>query len=111
MQINLKQTEITEALRQYIGQKGIDLAGKTVDISFIAGRKEGGLTAEINIEDQDIPGFSTGGDEPVQLSLVPAGIVAAIDSAADALAQTETGESPVVELESPAEQKTVSLFS
>ena len=106
MQINLKQTEITEALRQYIAQKGIDLRGKTVDITFTAGRKEGGLTAEINIEDHDIPGFSTDAD-PVQLALVPAGVVAAIDAAAEALADPE----PVAQEESPVEQKTVSLFS
>ena len=106
MQINLKQPEITEALRQYIAQKGIALRGKTVDIAFTAGRKEGGLTAEINIEDQDIPGFSTNAD-PVQLALVPAGVVAAIDAAAEALAEPE----PVVQEESPVEQKTVSLFS
>ena len=52
MQINLKQTEITEALQQYIAQKGIDLRGKTVEIAFTAGRKEGGLTAEINIRER-----------------------------------------------------------
>lgn len=108
MQINLKQTEITEALQQYIAQKGIDLRGKTVEIAFTAGRKEGGLTAEINIDDQDIPGYSTGAD-PVQLALVPAGIVAAIDSAAEALAEPQP--EPVAEQESPVEQKTTSLFS
>lgn len=104
MQINLKQTEITEALQQYITQKGIDLRGKTVDIAFTAGRKEGGLTAEINIEDQDIPGFTTG-DDPVQLALVPP---------ADPVAQPSEDETaaPVVEQESPVEPKTTtSLFS
>lgn len=108
MQINLKQTEITEALQQYIAQKGIDLRGKTVDIAFTAGRKEGGLTAEINIEDQDIPGYSTGVD-PVQLALVPAGVVAAIDAAAEALAEPQP--EPVAEKEFPVEAKTTSLFS
>lgn len=106
MQINLKQTEITEALRQYVTQQGINLTGKTVDIAFTAGRKEGGLSAEITIEEQDIPGFFTS-DEPVHLALVPAGIVAAIDAASEALAQPE----PVAEQEFPVEQKTTSLFS
>lgn len=102
MQINLKQTEITEALQQYIAQKGIDLRGKTVDIAFTAGRKEGGLTAEINIEDQDIPGYSTGSD-PVQLALV---------SSAEPVGQPEETPEPVVQPESPVEQKTTtSLFS
>lgn len=106
MQIQLKQTEITDALRQYITQQGISLVGKSVDIAFTAGRKEGGLTAEMIIEDQDIPGFTTGND-PVQLSLVPP---------ADTGTQTTETVEPVedtavVEQESPVEQKTTSLFS
>lgn len=70
MQIQLKQSEITDALKQYISLKGIDLADKVVDISFTAGRKEGGLSAEITIDDQDIPGYSHGGEQGV-LTLVP----------------------------------------
>ena len=101
MQINLKQTEITEALQQYIAQKGIDLRGKTVDIAFTAGRKEGGLTAEINIEDQDIPGFFSDEDHPA-LALVPA---------AEPVAQPEPEVTAVAEQEYPAEAKTTSLFN
>lgn len=104
MQIQLKQTEITDALRQYITQQGISLVGKNVDIAFTAGRKEGGLTAEIIIDDQDIPGFTTG-DDTVQLALVPP---------AEPVAQPSEDETaaPVVEQESPVEPKTTtSLFS
>ena len=64
MQIQLKQTEIIAALKQYIGTQGINLNGKAVDISFTAGRKEAGITADISIEDanQEIPGFTDASD-------------------------------------------------
>ena len=54
MQIQLKQTEIVCALKQYIAKQGIDLAGKTIDISFTAGRKDSGLSADISIEDTGV---------------------------------------------------------
>ena len=62
MQINLKQKEIIDALRQYITQQGINLKGKTVDCAFTAGRKDSGISVEIQIVDQDIPGFSSPDD-------------------------------------------------
>lgn len=100
MQINLKQSEITAALKQYLSIKGIDLVNKTVDVSFTAGRKEGGLSAEITIDDQDIPGYSTGGDQSV-LHLV------ATDAPAEVTSEPEPEqESPVTEA-----PKTTSLFS
>jgi len=57
MQIQLKQVEIIEALKQYISKQGISLTGKTVEISFTAGRKDSGLSADISIEDNPIPGL------------------------------------------------------
>lgn len=58
MQIQLKQTEIVTALKQYITGQGISLAGKVVEVAFTAGRKEGGLSADISIEDLDLPDFA-----------------------------------------------------
>lgn len=55
MQINLRQPEIEKALRDYIREQGINLYGKEVFISFTAGRKDTGLSAELNIEDIDVP--------------------------------------------------------
>lgn len=55
MQINLRQPEIEKALRGYIREQGINLYGKEVFISFTAGRKDTGLSAELNIEDIDVP--------------------------------------------------------
>lgn len=51
MQIQLRQTEIIAALKQYIMAQGISLAGKEVEIAFTAGRKEAGITADVSIED------------------------------------------------------------
>ena len=75
MQINLKQNEIVAALKQYIAQKGIHLQDKDVSITFTAGRKESGISAEMVIEETDIPGFSDGTvaeepTKPVGLSVV-----------------------------------------
>lgn len=50
MLITLKQREIEAAVRQYIASNGINLVGKTVEIAFTAGRKESGLSAEVDIE-------------------------------------------------------------
>ncbi len=75
MQIQLKQTEIIAALKQYIVNQGINLNGKDVDISFTAGRKEAGITADISIEDSGsvIPGFDDAQDEAAKpvLTVVP----------------------------------------
>lgn len=57
MQINLKQTEIIAALKQYIAGQGISLQGKSVEMAFTAGRKEAGISVEISIEDVYLPDF------------------------------------------------------
>lgn len=58
MQIQLKQKEIEAALRGYIIKMGIRMDGRTLDISFVSGRKENGLTADLSIEDANIPGYN-----------------------------------------------------
>lgn len=50
MQINLKQAEIVEALKEYVGGQGINLKNKSFTVTFTAGRKEAGLLADISIE-------------------------------------------------------------
>jgi hypothetical protein len=49
MQISLKQYEIEAALSGYIAKQGIDLTDKSVTVTFTAGRKGGGLSADVNI--------------------------------------------------------------
>lgn len=51
MQVQLKQSEIVNAIKGYLTSQGINLQGKSVDIAFTAGRKESGLTADVVIED------------------------------------------------------------
>ena len=49
MRIQLRQTEIEEALQQYIVTQGINLTGKDVKIDFTSSRGEAGLTADVDI--------------------------------------------------------------
>lgn len=49
MLIKLRQTEIEEALSQYIANQGINLTGKQVKIDFTASRGSDGLTADVDI--------------------------------------------------------------
>lgn len=65
MQIQLKQNEIVAALTGYLAQQGIAVANKKIDISFTAGRKNAGLTADVSIEDGVIPGFTDTPADPV----------------------------------------------
>ena len=66
MNINLKQPEIETALRQYIGRK-LDLRNSTLAIMFNMGRGDNGLSANLTIEDVEIPGFTdvADPDEPI----------------------------------------------
>jgi len=76
MQIQLKQLEIVEALKQYIAKQGLNLSNKTVDVSFTAGRSGAGLTADISIEESDdMPPLQEDLDleaNPLTLKVVPA---------------------------------------
>lgn len=106
MQIQLKQVEIIAALRQYVEAKGISLAGKTVDIAFTAGRKEGGLTADISIEDHDIPGLAVG---DVEENAVP-GLVLVTKASEPVPEVTAVEAAPAAEVAGEA-PKATSLFS
>ena len=100
MQINLKQTEIIAALKQYIAGQGISLQGKSVDMAFTAGRKEAGISVEISIEDVSLPDFGLPEEVPTaKLTLVAdpavtsAAAIATEETAAPVIeAQTEEGE-------------------
>jgi len=54
MQIQLKQSEIEAALKGYIAQQGINLTNKSITYTFTAGRKDSGISVELEIEDQPI---------------------------------------------------------
>jgi hypothetical protein len=67
MNIQLKQSEIEAALRLYVLAQGISLDGKVLTIDFTAGRKAGGLIADLTIDNAPvgitIPGFTTSEDK------------------------------------------------
>lgn len=69
MQVQLKQAEIVESIKQYLVKQGIVLTGRSVDISFTAGRKETGLSADISIEDTQLPDLTEPAERPA-LSVV-----------------------------------------
>ena len=71
MIINLKQTEIEQALRAYVISQGISLHGKDLTISFTAGRRESGISAEISIDDVEIPGYTNTVAEEVEVNKAP----------------------------------------
>jgi hypothetical protein len=105
MQIQLKQTEIIAALKQYIVGQGINLTGKEVSISFTAGRKEAGIIADLVIEDASIPGFT---DTPVQETPVLS-VVSAV--AETPKVETQATESTEASAEETPVAKTTSLFN
>lgn len=111
MQIQLKQTEIIAALKQYISAQGINLAGKEVSISFTAGRKESGIIADLSIDDVAIPGFSDA--DTAADPAAPALRVVAPAAAPEPVAQPEQPQTaaPAEAETTDAEQKPKSLFN
>ena len=115
MQINLKQPEIEQALRAYVVAQGISLHGKDLTISFTAGRRESGISAEISIDDVEIPGYTT--DAPIAkvpvLALAPA--VTEVAEAVEAPVPEEPVGAEPADVPEAAEpeveaKQTVSLF-
>ena len=109
MQIQLKQTEIIAALKQYISGQGINLVGKEVTISFTAGRKEAGVTADLVIDDAGIPGFDVPvAEEPAKpvLAVVPA---TSIDKAVEET--TSAVEDPPFVADAAVAKTPTSLFN
>lgn len=118
MQIQLKQAEIVTALKQYISSQGINLQNKTVNISFTAGRRESGITADLEIEDTRIPGFDNedyNGNQPaVQLAYSNSEPVqAAVEVPTEADPAPEVVDEPLPEQapEPEVPKPTTSLFS
>lgn len=115
MQIQLKETEIVAALKDYISNKGIDLTGKSVNITFTASRKEAGTSAEMTIEDLGIPAFTANEEENAHASAAVVALVKAatpepLATVVEVAEQTVTDE-PVANPEEATTAKPVSLFS
>lgn len=102
MQIQIKQKEITDAVTDYIQRQGFNLEGKKVTVSFTAGRKEGGIYADIYIN-EDAPADEESHAVPVK----PKATVVTRDVAAPSDTQPVEDVPP----EAGGETKTNSLFS
>lgn len=91
MQVQLKQSEIEAALKGYIAQQGINLTNKSITCTFTAGRKDSGISVELEIEDQPIPvpPVPVGG----QVTFVPTSPIIALQAETTVLADDEA---PVV---------------
>lgn len=99
MQIQLKQAEVIEALKQYIARQGFILAGKTVDVSFTAGRGTTGMSADVSIEEQaELPLDLTGDSAETEVARPVLTVVATGEANVNAIADTAP------------EKKTSSLF-
>jgi hypothetical protein len=54
MQITLNQDEIEKAIITYVGNQGISITGKNVDVTLVAGRGPNGMSATIDISNDPI---------------------------------------------------------
>ena len=124
MQIILKQKDIEQALALYLRDQGINLTNKNLSVSWTAGLKESGITAEIDIE--EIPGSAKNNSIPImnrrEAQPEPEPVVSAPTINAEALADDESNnrfqvdDEPTFEVEQsiqPAKTAAsrVSLFS
>lgn len=89
MQVILKQRDIEQALKQYIAGQGINIKGKTVNIAFTAGRKETGISAELDIDDTS--GYIPAAEE----------LTEAVPGVQEDAVPEETNEPVTQEVESP----------
>ncbi len=105
MKINIRQTEIVSALKQYITAQGINLSGKTVEISFTAGRGQTGLTADLTIEDAEIPGVTE-----LEQEQVPPPALLLVQAPVTLVVETEKDPKPV-ETSTKVDKTVNSLFS
>lgn len=51
MKIQLSQANIVEGIKMYLQSQGIKMQGRDIQVLFTAGRKQSGLIADVDIED------------------------------------------------------------
>lgn len=66
MDITLNQDEIEKAVREFIGNQGISISNKLVEISLTAGRGPNGHSASVTILSDPDSGKNVKGPEPVE---------------------------------------------
>lgn len=130
MQIQLKQHEITEAIKIYLVSKGLNLTGKQVTAEFSMTRKPTQVSAEVIIAEVAIPGYTDAEEdaqpvtvkEVVQLASVttlpkkaePEAAPASAEASPEPAAEPKADEPVEVDpptIESDAPKRTSSLFS
>lgn len=113
MQIQLKQTEIISAIKRYITLQGIDLAGKDVTVAFIVGRKDNGITAEIEIEENTLPDFLTEdiADDDTATPVLKSAVLSVVTSVPVVLNSSAEPAETQGEAQTNESVKTTSLFS
>lgn len=98
MHITLKQRDVELALKMYLASQGVAVTGREFAVDFTAGRKPGGLLAEIAIGDKtDIEQVIKATEEAATPKLLRAGPFAAVP----APAPTEAPMPPPVPTEAP----------
>lgn len=110
MQIQLKQAEIVDAVKDYVAKHGFNLAGKVVDVTFIAGRGDKGLVADISIEELDIPGIDNA-DAEGEAAKPTLTVVQAPAADQEAPAKVEDPQPETPDAETAPAAKTTSLFA
>lgn len=113
MKIQLRQKDIEAALRAYLASQGIAVGGKDFTVAFTVKRKQGGIIADVTIEDSgEIPGFTdsepeAGVSNPPSELAQPAPTIES--EPADPQLAVEVMEAPESEVAAP-KPKTSSLF-
>lgn len=104
MKIQLQQADIIAALKMYVASRGIGLANSTVEITFTAKRKEGGLTADVDIQEALTPSVASATSITDPLTVASEKVdssVVAIKANTKPEPQEEVVEAPVAEANLP----------
>ncbi len=102
MQLQLKQSEIETAIKQYLNSTGISTGDKDVTINFRVLRKGKGAVADVSIE---AASGGYGGDTAVQTCVQPDVPGVSAESPAEASTGTEEPEAPATLNDYSGEQK------
>lgn len=120
MKINLRQADIEQALKMYLTSQGIVLQDRTFEVTFRAGRKGSGLSADVNIgtaevkllsEPEEAPAVAEA--KPVEATVTPAPVFTpeAETPIAAPVVLTPTYVAPAIEVPTVTPPNPLSMFS
>ena len=106
MKIQLSQTNIVEGIKMYLQSQGIKLQGRDIQVLFTAGRKQSGLIADVDVEDNsDIGAPITDGHHmgealnPYPAGKIPRSLENTDELQPEPVVEEETKEEEVVQVE------------